>query len=247
MSRAKRDYTYKVYVDNQASLYRLASPSDQPGQSQHLRVLRAYRATIAKGASMSFHWVPGHMDILGNELADTLAKQSTLEVPESREISLAYLGSRLRSLNLEAWGRFIESQKDPSPDSYKATYSLKPKTSISLPKVGRALASAFYQLKIGHGYYKDYLYRLGHSSSKLCLCGKRETPRHLILGCPRLAGARSKLKDSLGTSRLTLPLLLETRRGVEGTLNFLKTTGILTRKWYIQRLEEANIGIRALG
>ena len=36
-------------------------------------------------------------------------------------------------------------------------------------------------------------------------------------------------------------------RGVEGTLDFLKTTGILTRKWYIQRLEEASIEAEALG
>jgi hypothetical protein len=43
MSIAKKDYTYKVYVDNQASLRRLTNPSDQPGQLQYLRVLRAYR------------------------------------------------------------------------------------------------------------------------------------------------------------------------------------------------------------
>jgi hypothetical protein len=33
MSIAKEDYTYKVYVDNQASLRRLTNPSDQLGQS----------------------------------------------------------------------------------------------------------------------------------------------------------------------------------------------------------------------
>ena len=27
----KKDYTYKVYADNQASLYRLTNPLDQPG------------------------------------------------------------------------------------------------------------------------------------------------------------------------------------------------------------------------
>lgn len=59
----------------------------------------------------------------------------------------------------------------------------------------------------------------------------------LLLECPRLVRARSKLEDSLGTTRLTL-LLLETKRGIEGTLEFLRTTEILTRRWYIQRSEE---------
>ena len=31
-SITKKDYTYKVYADNQASLYKLTNPSDQPGQ-----------------------------------------------------------------------------------------------------------------------------------------------------------------------------------------------------------------------
>jgi ribonuclease HI len=103
MSIAKKEYTYKVYIDNQASLKRLTNPSDQPGQIQYLRVLRAYREIKAKGASISFHWVLSHMDILSNELADSLVKESTIESPESEEVSLAYLKSKLRSLSIESW------------------------------------------------------------------------------------------------------------------------------------------------
>ena len=42
------------------------------------------------------------MDILSNKLVNTLAKESTLESPESKEVSLVYLKSRLKLLNLEA-------------------------------------------------------------------------------------------------------------------------------------------------
>lgn len=87
------------------------------------------------------------MDILGNELADTLAKESTLESPKSEEVSLIYLKSKLRSLSLEAWEKSLEKSiqsKDLSLTSYKATYSLRPKTSVNLPKVERVVTSAFY-------------------------------------------------------------------------------------------------------
>jgi hypothetical protein len=179
------------------------------------------------------------MGILGNELADSLAKESTIESPESEEVSLAYLKSKLKSLSVESWERTLQEavQRGTSPRSYLATYSIKPKTRISLPTVKRVLASAFYQLKIGHSYYRDYMYRIEHSSTNLCTCGKVETPRHLLLGCPNLVVARAKLRDSLGTSRLTLLLLLETKRGVEGVLAFLESTRVLMRKWYTQRQE----------
>jgi hypothetical protein len=172
------------------------------------------------------------MDILGNELVDSLAKESTTESPELEEVSLAYLKSKLRSLSIEAWGQTLEKtiQKSTSPRSYTAIYSMRPKTRISLPTVKRVLASAFYQLKVGHGYYRDYIYRMKHSSTNLCIYRKVETPKYLLLEYPRLATARAKLRDSLSISRLTLPVLLETQRGVEGTLAFLSTTGILTRK-----------------
>ena len=42
------------------------------------------------------------MDILSNELVDTLIKEFTLESLKSKEVSLIYLKSKLRSLNLEA-------------------------------------------------------------------------------------------------------------------------------------------------
>jgi hypothetical protein len=178
------------------------------------------------------------MDILGNELADLLAKESTLEPPESEEISLAYLSSKIRLLAIEAWEEKIREaiQKNrPSPSSYIRTYSLRPKTSISLSGTKRELASSLYQLKIGHGYYRDYLCKIGRSRTCLYSCGKVETPRHLVLSCSELSRARARLRDKLGTSRLTLPLLLETKKGLEGTLDFLKSTGILTRKWYTLR------------
>ena len=58
-----------------------------------------------------------------------------------------------------------------------------------------------------HGYYKDYLYKMKRFSTSLYSCKKVETFRHLILGYPKLAKVRAKLKDSLNTSRLTLLLL----------------------------------------
>ena len=126
-----------------------------------------------------------------------------------------------------------------NPGSYRCKFPWKITSKISFPLgTSRELASSFFQLKIGYGYLKSYLYRLGHSISDLCWCGHKETIKHLLLSCKELKEARRKLQDSLGASRLNLRLLLHTTTGIEKTLNFLKETRVVTRKWHLERKEE---------
>jgi hypothetical protein len=46
------------------------------------------------------------------------------------------------------------------------------------------------------------------------------------------------LKAGLKDIALSLPVLLHTGIGIEKTIAFLKSTGIATRKWHLQRREE---------
>lgn len=50
-----------------------------------------------------------------------------------------------------------------------------------------------------------------------------------------MAKARSKLRDEMKGARLSLLLLMHTKIGIEKTLEFLKTTRLCTRKWYLER------------
>jgi hypothetical protein len=46
------------------------------------------------------------------------------------------------------------------------------------------------------------------------------------------------LRDGLRGTRLSLKILLHTKTGIEKTLIFLKETGIVTRKWHLERRQE---------
>ena len=74
------------------------------------------------------------------------------------------------------------------------------------------------------------MFRLGRSSSDLCYYRKKQIAEHLLLSCPNLGVARQRLKEALGGVRLSLPLLLHTKIGIEKTLDFLKETSIATRR-----------------
>ena len=113
----------------------------------------------------------------------------------------------------------------------------------------RPLASAFFQLKLGHGYIKSYLHRLKIASNNKCKCGKTENAKHLLLYCELYKEERIRLfslfKGSLDASAFNLRVLLHTEIGIPNTLVFLKETSICIRKWHIERsveVEEVEIG-----
>jgi ribonuclease HI len=230
--------SFKVYSDNQASLYRLKTLSDNPGQIQQIRAIRAAKQLVESGAKIALEWIPGHMDIYGNELADRLAKTASIKlVPETNQTSFAVLGLEINKRIRQKWLNLLDSNSSPS--YYKKTFPWKTRSKIQLPSgTKRELASSFYQLKIGHGYFKAYLNRFGHAQNDLCRCGKKETPEHLLLSCRDYKAARQDLKEELNSNRLNLPILLNTKIGIKKTLDFLKKTKVATRGWHTQRRRE---------
>jgi ribonuclease HI len=227
-----------IYSDNQAGLYRLKTPSDNPGQSHQIRVWKSARDAKEKGAKIALNWVPGHTEVIGNEKADSLAKDATKNPPDSRYTSLAMLGLRIKALDNKEWKAFYLGLKDKS--TYAKIYDFRAQRKIPIPLgTRRVYASALFQLKLGHGYFKSYLRRFRYAKNSLCQCGHIETPEHLLLSCNRYTEERNQLQKTLKTpkKRLSLRLLLHTKPGIEATLAFIRETKIATRQWRLERAQ----------
>ena len=233
----------RIYSDNQAGIYRLKTPSDNPGQSWQIRTLNAAQQIKDKGASIILSWVPGHTEIVGNEMADSLAKEATTLYPtEPETTSFALLGLKIKQTNSVEWRSTLEKygqKPNSNPTTYHRKFNWKISSKLQLPLgTKRELASSFYQLKFSHGYLKSYLFKRGHTTNNKCRCGQPETSEHLLLSCTELKEARKELRAKLPELRLSLSILLHTKQGIVETLNFLRKTGIATKKWHLNRRDE---------
>ena len=94
------------------------------------------------------------------------------------------------------------------------------------------LQSAFYQLKLGKGFFKSFSKTIGKDKEGRCFrdCTAVQTPKHLLLECRLYWEERKEIQRQLGSS-LSLEKLFCTKKGKEVLFQFLSRTKIATRKW----------------
>jgi ribonuclease HI len=241
--KAKRGQKVLIFSDNQAALLRLKTLSDNPGQDCQIRAIKATQRALRKYATIELVWVPGHTDLFGNEAADQLAKHGTKLPASSTKTSFAILGIKIKQLAREEWAEYVTSYATKLKSNNQATYCrVYPwiiSSKLRIPTgIKREIASTLFQLKFGHGYFKDFLFRIKHATTPYCVCDKREKPEHLLLNCAQFREARPRLADKLRSYRLSMRQLLHTKEGIEATIGFLQETGLGTRKWHLARHEE---------
>src|SRR6266700_526768 len=176
-----------IFIDSQAAIKRLQLNALTGGQELVFKITQSCSYLASKGISINFYWVPSHLGIYGNEIADKLAKKGlSRRKLQSSYTSLAYLGRRAREKILEQWKdnwqqnkskgkHYIRICKGNYPFSFKAPKDKYPKK----------LQSASFQLKLGKGYFKSFSKTVGMDKEGRCFreCNSIQTTKHLLLDC----------------------------------------------------------------
>jgi ribonuclease HI len=193
-----------VLVDNQGVIRRIGGPvTPKPGQ-QLFDMIFASMSELPCHLDVSFVWCPGHRDIMGNELADRLAKEA-LESPSSQQLLIK--------------GNFKKVLR-------RSTASLSPKPPV-LSGLHISLSSLINQLASGHNALNHHLFKICRSLDPLCpKCGARETVFHLMNLCPQVRIQRISLRKHLRHSRIRfranrLDLVLGNRKAEVALAKFL--------------------------
>ncbi len=135
-----------IFIDSQAAIKRLQLNSLTGGQELVFKITQSCSYLASKNISINFYWVPSHLGIYRNEIADKLAKKGLLRRKiQSSYTSLSYIGRLAREKMLEQWKNNWQQNKNKGKyytRIYKGSYSF----SLKAPKIKypKKLQSAFF-------------------------------------------------------------------------------------------------------
>ena len=228
-----------IALDNQAAVR--ASRSRRPGAGHYLmdefHRLKTKLKKKHEEIRLTIRWVPGHMDVEGNEKSDEEAKDAARGTSSSKNRLPAALHQSLPTSASRAkqnWKTHIKEQAQQrwvrSPRHRKMQQvapNLSGKTFATLTDtLSRKQAALLFQLRTGNVGLNKHLYTITRADSPLCAACEEapETVQHYLLYCPAYATARYRIFYEYGATALTLCALLNTKRLLRPLFKYIHDT-----------------------
>jgi hypothetical protein len=149
--------------------------------------------------SIHFGWVKAHIRIVGNEVADKLAKEAAQDADEQNivydRISTTTVATEIKMKGLIKWQRQRNStEKGALCRSFFPMIEQRLKMKIPL-------IPEFTDLVTGHGKTKSCLHTFKLADNPTCPCNKwAQSPEYIIYECKILEPQRSSLKQQITAS-----------------------------------------------
>ena len=234
-----------IFADSQAALSRISNLALRPGQAVINQITKISESIVKRHqVKIQFEWIPAHQNIPGNEMADQAAKKGAKnefgDLQDQGYTSFTHIQVGIKQACLSDWKEFY--QKTKNGQFYQQNFANnQPKWKASKITVSKAVWAASMQLKFGHGYFKSYLAKLPNYENNYCFgtCRAIQSPEHLLLSCPAFREERRELREKIGFRNLTIPLLYSNSEYLTHTLDFIRKTGIATRKWFLDHTNAA--------
>lgn len=150
-------------------------------------------------------WIPSHLDIEGNEIADRLAKESLTitQINSTNYLELSEVYLMIDSHVINKWQ--TEYTNDQRGQFYKALYPTV-NTNIKYLDYNRKKEVQLTRLRLGHVNLNNRLYNLKIHPTGLCdMCNVQETASHLLLHCQKERIAQT-LREKCASKHLDVNL-----------------------------------------
>ena len=125
----KQINTEKIWIfsDSQAAIKKLKNSSLKAGQ-YYVQSIRKWAKKLQNDyIQIQLEWVPGHMNIKGNELADKAAKKETKLQRKALEsyVSIAFIKRKIKESALIDWNNLWQTSKEK--EKHYSQFECKPK------------------------------------------------------------------------------------------------------------------------
>lgn len=144
-------------------------------------------------------WIPSHIGIHGNEVADWLAKSTVIRIlPSPAQLSWTDLFPPLRRRILSLWSNQWNNLPISFASKYKNTAPVisNNKTWFNNLNLPRSTIVRFNRFRVGHSLLPDHAYKLGLNYSPMYTLHTGESIcdlQHLLFHCPSLYSERLNL------------------------------------------------------
>ena len=228
-----------ICIDSQAAIRATISTRPVPGH-YFMDALHADLAVLRRRhrhLQLLVRWVPGHVDVAGNEAADKAARAAAAGDTSSLRRLPQLLRSPLPHSKAAARQRYRASIKraarkvwSRSP-RYEHTNLLAPDVLLSpyqhaLSSLPRKHMSLITQLITGHIPLAAFLHKIGAEDSPTCPCCHEspETIAHFVIHCPVHRLARAAMFAGLHPTACNLTTLLSSPKNHPRLLTFIART-----------------------
>jgi hypothetical protein len=181
--------TATIYTDSQMTLDSLKN------NTNHTFLIEQIRKKLAEMGitnwTFEFCWVKAHIEIQGNELADTLAKEAATNadlIESYKKVPKSVVMSELSEISFEMWQREWDlTTKGENTKEYFPVVTDRLSMNINItPKLTTIIT--------GHGNIMSYLHRFKITDTPTCACGSSDqTLDHMLYECALINQDRDSL------------------------------------------------------
>lgn len=189
-NNAPRNHTVAIFSDSQSALHLMNNPLTMRTAQYIARYIQELIQHLSPDHTVRLYWTPGHHDVSLNEKADEMAKVAA-ETEGERNI----LPFSISCTRHHVKQTFNTRGGEADRVGFKTTGKRIAEVFDTMEK---GQTAAIFQLRSGHNPLNQYLARIGATPSDRCKhCGRKETPVHFLLYCPKYSKERRRYRNAL--------------------------------------------------
>ena len=181
-----------IFTDSQSALQALSNITTETDKDISTLAKNIDKLLRQYNIHVTLQWIPGHSDVHGNEKADALAKQGTIQGQPDKPVSIQTTRQILKSNTKEEWlNRWAVGTTGRAMYREMST----PTRKDSINTLSRRDQCLIFQWRTTHARVNQHLNRTDPLRAPLCrhCSAPYETTKHILLECPQLQPIREQL------------------------------------------------------